>query len=273
MTTQSKRSALTLLLILFSIVACNEEVTEVGSRGIATKDLSAEIHITNNQNKIIDVEVMLRSGNIETGIDVYLDSGDQLFSSPTRDVSIIEIGDNQFQDLNNSVPNSNLLKLASGKSSAFFKSHRKWYYTQFPINQLDQEFTVMLKRRDNLDALSSTASFPADFTILSPATGESLSRSEDINISWDSFSSQDMIQVTANLTCSNGTTQEWRTDEIINSTGVLTIPANTFLSYIGSCSLSIRIDRRNLGQLDPVFTRGGIIIGHQLRTVVIATLP
>ena len=267
-------SILAILFVTCIITACgSSEPTLVGSTGISTKDLSAEIHVTNNQDKIIDVEVMLRTGNISTGIDINLDNGDTLFASSAPNYSSVVIGDNQFEDINASIENKKALAHADGRSSAFFQSHKKWYYSNFPVSQTNPLYTIFLERQNYLSADNSTVQLPAPYNIISPVAGEVLSRSADIIITWDNFDLLDIIQVSTSLTCSNGLTTDWRTDDIFNSTGVFTIPVNTFSAAAGICSISVRIDKRSLGQLDPAFTRGGIIIGHQLRTVVISTTP
>jgi len=161
----------------------------------------------------------------------------------------------------------------NGLNSTFINDNLIWFYNQFDIQKANEEFTLILERPTRLTSNKSTVRLPEKFMITSPLANDSYSRLGDSIVSWDNSQFDSSMSLIGSLICVSGDTQVWESGEIYPDTGIFTIPANTFINLPGICSLTIRVTRTNLGILDPVFTLGGIIIGHQIRTTVINTAP
>jgi len=261
------------LIILLSVINGGCVESSSYSDNLSTKNLSVEMHVSNNGDQIINVEVMLRNGSLQTGDSVVISGDEQLIISTIGGDYRNLIDSGNFNSINSLLNDVKILNLGLGINSTFFNDNLVWFYNQFDIQKANEEFTLILERPTRLTSNKSTVKLPEQFVIMSPLASDSYSRLGDIIVSWDNSQFDSSMSLIASLICVSGDTQVWESGEIYPDTGIFTIPANTFINLPGVCSLTIRVTRTNLGILDPVFTLGGIILGHQIRTTVINTVP
>lgn len=261
-----------LLMTPFLFVACYSD-SGTASEGLSAKDLSVEMHVSNNRNNIINIEVMLRSGPVATGESVYISGDDRLIISTIGGDYEKVSNANNFDTLDQITSQVKILRQGTGRNSTFFNPNSTWYFNQFDIENINKEFTLIMERPSRKTAKESVVKLPEQFELDSPLSGDTFSRQGDIILAWNNSQLNASMSIIGSLICVSGETQVWKSGELFPDQGWYTIPANSFINYPGVCSLTLRATRTNLGELDPAFTLGGIILGHQIRSIVVNTVP
>jgi hypothetical protein len=259
------------IVLLAGICACEEEPID-NSYYVPTREMSIEAHVSEINNSIVNVEVMLRNGTRTNGIDISLDQSDSLFASSIGDFSdLLNSGDHyKIIDLLNN--NVSQLEAADGNSK-FFANSYLWYQTSLPIENADSEISILLLRNNRLEANGSNVRLPADYQLITPTSGTVFSTASDIPIAWSITGDPTTMQASAVLDCIDGYHSEWKALPSSSENGQLSIPADTFNPPVQPCNLNIRLERTQIGNIDPLFGNGGIIVGHRFRQVGVSTIP
>lgn len=145
-----------------------------------------------------------------------------------------------------------------------------WYQKSFAIDAADTAFKVAFERTIDEGAPDSNLTLPAPFSVTSPAAATDFSRSaDDIVLSWDGSGTDDLMV----LNIDGGCIKIFH-KELAGDTGSYTVAHDEIelardAEEGDSCDVTILLERRRAGQLDPGYGEGGQITGIQSREVKI----
>jgi hypothetical protein len=146
------------------------------------------------------------------------------------------------------------------------------HHAQFQVDAEGAEFEVAFERTVDAGAPRSTATLPAKFTLVGPAAA-TVSRADPITLTWSPAGTTDVMSWEIQGDCI-----ERESQNLVADTGTLTIETGRVRKRMGdtiadSCEMTIRVGRSRLGTLDPGYGKGGTILAHQVRTVVLTSVP
>ncbi len=178
------------VILVLPLWACGDSNSKVGSQGVFTKDIFAEIHVTNDNGKTIAVEAQLKVGGNTTSF-LDLEEGDHLIASVLGHPDEIHLSENLFNRINQ-LSDGQKRMTASEDLTFDFLGHRQlgpkgvWYHTVFDVADPETEFIVSLIRRNKTSAPDSKIVLPASFEITSPLSASDIvySRRQEIPIRW-----------------------------------------------------------------------------------------
>lgn len=117
-------------------------------------------------------------------------------------------------------------------------------------------------------APNSAATMPMPYMMTIPA-GPYSRTGAGIPITWSPFGESDPMYWNASGPCIQPTG-----NQAISDTGSYTIPAGTLVGgTAGTCTISIGLERRRGGTLDPAYGEGGTIWAAQIRSVQVTSDP
>jgi hypothetical protein len=221
--------------------------SDVKSSTLDTAGMYLEYDVT-TEGEGSYVNVVLRAGGA-FGSFVDLDGGDQLI------VSVVDGDESSILD-----------------ASSFLTLHS--YDSSFSTDTAGSVFELNFDRETQTDAPSSQATLPEPFTLTAPTAELVISRSEqldeELEISWDGTSNEDMI-ITIDGDCFS-TYSEIETDD----SGVHSVPISIFsegeTDSTSSCTARITVERILEGSVDAAF-EGGSSFGRQVRAIDITIEP
>jgi len=239
----------------------------------------AEIHVTDTGGTASVVEVQLKEGGVSSTNYIEVEAPDSLLATIQGDPDTIHLSGDLFSNINQLSNQYKVMNRGMAVAFYFFSNSLLgasgiWYITSFQNVPAGTEFTVSLLRRIDDGAPASTVILPDAFDITQPVagTGALFSRGlDDIIVNWAPSGTTDTMVLSAAIVCENSDNDTW-TQTLANDPGTYTISANTFTGLTGNCTASINVQRSHSGQLDPAYGKGGIVVGHQSRNVVINTV-
>jgi hypothetical protein len=224
------------LVILCICAGC----TDVKSSAITTEGMNAQFTATAGESTTT-VAATLRVGGELSNTYVDLEEGDSLEATDGDETQT----------------------LAHQSLGAFHE-----YNASFQSTEAETMFTFSLNRSSGDNAPASTATLPEPFSITAPATGENLSRGNDVLVEWESAGTSDKMQIQISGDCIGSYV------ETIDDDGSHTVSAGSLGAFEESerCQATITVERQRVGQLDPAFGAGSSY-GVQNRTLDFRTDP
>lgn len=254
---------------LLGLVAC-DEVPIINSDTLGTGQIYVDMHVTTVGDGYAVVEMQMRKGS-STGTYINLAGNDELVAS-TKVIDEKPSG-GLFDALKEVSENSKQLKEGSKTVSTIWGDLNiggPWYVTSFGGVKASTTFYVSLERDFDGGAKNSSVTLPPKVKITAPSSTDNFSRSIDgIPVTWEVSTPQYAMAVRANVACVNGDVDEWETT-FTDDPGTATIPANTFGSLSGDCSVRILVERTKQGTLNSKFA-GGQIRSHSQSSVIVQT--
>ena len=133
----------------------------------------------------------------------------------------------------------------------------------------DGEFVFVFQREDE-GPFTSTTSLPDTFAITAPADGDSFSRADVIDITWDN-SDGDFMNVVVEAD------DLWEFDETPSDTGAYTIAADSIETLTDHETEDIQADliltRKLDGTVDPIFDNGSTCVGKVVDRIGFTSTP
>jgi hypothetical protein len=144
------------------------------------------------------------------------------------------------------------------------------HHATFTSGNENDAFDVEFRRIVDDGAPKSTATLPAGFTIAMPPS--SVSRAGTLPIDWSPSGTADAMSWSAEGSCI-----ETASGSINGDPGNLVIAASTLKLRMNTqetqCNVTVRIDRRREGSVDPAFEKGGESHGVQRRSFSFTSTP
>ncbi len=147
------------------------------------------------------------------------------------------------------------------------------YSAAFAGDGEDKLINVALKRKGTrASAPASAVSMPAPFQVLAPATSQRFARATDfVEVAWSNAGKPDPMAVSVYGPCIIGGTHT-----VDGDAGRFAIPPSSFATTqedaAKTCAVTLTVERRRAGVLDPAFGQG-TIAGVQRRFVTITSAP
>lgn len=188
---------------------------------------------------------------------------------------------NTFLDL---TPNDSLVAYrgADEESRAMSKSNNLGiisYHATFGVATNGTPYRIAFLRShaegeecNGVSAPNSTASMPMPMSITAPVGSPAYSRSTDpITITWSPSGTSDQMYWNASGPC----IQPIGNTAISGDTGSYDIAPQTIVGTdtAGACTITIGLERRRDGTLDPAYGEGGTIWASQVRSVNVQSTP
>lgn len=131
--------------------------------------------------------------------------------------------------------------------------------------------------RDNRDSVGdSWATLPPSFELATPAQGQTLSRSGNIDLSWTNPGSGDLMRLLVRGDCDDGSSVS-ETIDLGADDGAESIPASAYDGDIAggaaTCNLRLIVRRIDRGYINSGYGRGGLFEGIEQRWVDITSTP
>lgn len=277
------RVSLLLLAILLS--ACDKPVD---STSVSNSELQANIRVTKIFSDTATVTTSLKAITPSGTEDVVLTGSERLLVSIDAGLDELFTQDAGGLFENTSNISSALFELKSRQDDdrlfEFFSyNHNPEYFTILKSITDDSKFFISMIRQTDVNIIDSQISLPPPFQISSPASGETISRSQPILITWDNIATNNM-ELHIEGTCDaidtnsdNGTVSDtfsigtdFGFSSILINATVLTLPTRFENSR---CHLNLHLRRIQSGIIVSSFGSGGVAEGIQQRTISIVSVP
>jgi hypothetical protein len=227
------------------VLAC----TKVDSSSIKTSGMSAHIHVAADGTGQTTASASL---NVDDSLTDYVDlsTGDSFVTTVN--------GTSQTMSRSNVLNVITYLATFTGKDAE------------------NTAYTVAFRRTSDTSAPNSTCTVPRPFSIQGPASGASLSRTnDDIVVRYDSVPTTDALTYDVQGDCVATSLGHAVAG---GDSGSFTIPKGTLVSSDPSqagvtCRVTITLHRSRNGQLDPAYGYGGSIWAEQVRSVAVSSAP
>lgn len=257
---------------------------QVSSTDVSVADISAEINVASEEGHNAYIEVQLRKGNTNSNDFLNVESGDRLIASTQPDFTGIQIGHDLFNDVSDLSEEYKEMEKGSDTITIpfllfplfdlqFLGSGGIWYFTTFTDISSNTEFTIAFIRDGRSGAPDSTVRLPDAFEITDPLNGSATvysRQSDTVSLQWTPSGTAFSMTLNTYMNCIDGT-KDHKSTGLTGDTGSYTLTLGSLGNFSGPCLASLNIRRSGLGQLDSNYGKGGIILGHQSRTVVINT--
>jgi len=278
------RHHISLIFITLLVSACDN--SPVPSTSVSNSELQANIRVTKTSSDTATVTTSLRAILSSGNEDVELRGEDHLLVSIGSGLEDLFIQGNGGLFENTSNISSSLFELKPRQNHdhlfEFFSfDHNPEYFTILKDINDSNVFFISMIRQNDINILDSKVSLPTPFQILSPASGETFSRSQVFALSWDNMSTDNMelhIEGTCNSTDTDNEAVS-DTFSIGNDVGFVTFLINNNVLNLPSrlensrCNLNLHLRRINTGTIVTNFGSGGLAEGIQQRTISIVSVP
>lgn len=274
------KAFISIILPALMLQGCSESVPSIS---VPMDDIHAEMHVTSPDGKNAFVEVQLKKDGADSDQYLDLEEGDRLIASTQPDFAAVEITHDLFDNISDLSRQYKEMEKGSDTVTFldffilklnFLGSDGIWYYTTFSDMNPDTEVTVAFLRGSSPGATNSLVQLPDAFEITEPilASETVYSRnSDDIVVGWVPSGTSFPMTLEAFTSCADRSEHDEPTVSV-EDTGSYTLSAGTLEGYPGVCITTLNLIRSRLGQIDSGYGRGGSIIGHQSRTVIIYSL-
>jgi len=233
------------------LVACEN----VKSEDVDTDALYADLRVTATGDGASRVGAWLRVGGGLSNTYLDLSSGDSLTARQGESIKTLARQSNVLGEV--------------------------WYEESFAIDAENTPFLISLTRASTdpsacgtgHDAPNSNVSLPAPFTLSAPTADASFSRAaDDIPVAWAESGKPDPMTVHFSGGCIVG-----RSIAVSGDPGTATIP-HSMIEPIRdheteSCRVTITVERRRAGALDPNYGEGGTISAAHVRSIDVLSTP
>ena len=225
---------------------------QVDSEDLKTSGMYANIRVKAKDTTTAEVGVDLTAGSGGAASKVNLTQGDTL--------TAVAGGQNQ------TLSQTYTVKLVNDLH----------YRTAFDFDGSGEAFTIALQRDAGQSAPDSTVTLPAAFSITAPTEGASLSAGDTLTVTWDPPQQDRTLMLTVVATCatSDGPRPVFLHADDAPDDGIENIAVDELINQAtdngrrrltGPCDGKLRLQRSNIGTLDPHFG-GGTIAALQVRT-------
>lgn len=211
---------------------------EVGSGAVMTSSMYADLSVIGMGDGISHVRAALRIGSMQSATFVELQPGDTLTATSAG----------KMQQL-----------VRTADPLGIF-----YYAGTFTGDLPGTSFTIAFSRQSDVSAPSSQTVLPLQVTHLMPLAGTPVSRSRNIQLSWDALTggSSDLVDISLTGTCIFGLSLLNQPDS-----GQAVIVANQIKADptdpTATCDVQIVVARKRKGTVDPAFGAGGAFYGIQ----------
>ncbi len=135
-----------------------------------------------------------------------------------------------------------------------------------------QEFVMAFNRGpDDEGAPNSTATLPDGFTFGGISSGDEVSRSDSVTVTWDPSGTDDDMSWSLDGDCL------WEEDGEMGDSGALDLTASIYDVQMDdeetTCAATLTIERRRAGHLDSAYGEGGGVMAIQRRSISFMSAP
>jgi hypothetical protein len=261
------------LILAMALPGCGEVVS---SRGIPTAEMYADLRVSHFGEGPVLVEADLKKGGADSDTYIELEHGDRMVVSLNSPLGTAGANGNLFEQLDSATVQHKAMEggpdAYTGIPLPLVSTSFAAYHARFDTAQPGDIFFVALERAEYDDAPNSTVVLPAAFTIDAPISEATASRAADLVISWSPVDAAASVSVSATVDCLLDGDAHWES-ALTSDQGMATIPAGALAGGTQPCPMTIIIDRRREGVIDPHYGQGGRIHAHQKRYVKVTSAP
>lgn len=282
-------SSVNILFYLVALASCSGESDSVvssssNSGNIATSQFYTVFEIYEDSEGTITADAQITRDSLpseEKDDDEYIEltGGDSLWLSSGESIADLDLDDDLFASLQQAAETQELFEgtIISYRREYLFWSNlvpeQIFYHGSLEGKEASSKYTISLIRNEEQDALYSSATMPMPYQLISPASNELFSRSNDeIIISWDTIDNDVKINIEIETAClsDQGDSYSLTTD---TDNGELILAAGELVSdeVIGGCSTTINVFKTRFGILSDKLNNG-FISANQSRSVTITTI-
>ncbi len=260
-------------IIGLALVGCGSDNDTVNSDIVNTTNTHANIHITAGNTGKAYINIELKPDGPASTTNIKLSDGDTLWAYNYDPSDFSGDSGDLFSELSYVANNSTNVKEGGTFFYSFlgFRIQGDIWYSGFIPTSNNNTYYVSLLRDSFQDAVGSYVTLPDIFSITAPLSNETHSRSNDLQINWQTTDDNHSVNISIFTTCLNSIND---THDIIGlaDTGSYVLPAADFTRRAnGSCNTNVEIVKAQVGQLNPNFN-SGIITGNRVdKTVFIST--
>ena len=265
--------------LLLSLAACDGDLDDTEDNA----EIYARLKVFSNGDQSPALLMAdLREGGSDTASRAELDGGDRVLGSQGRSIGDLIGGDGGVFDTVGQLTESVSELELEGR--VFFRPYqveltnydRVAYARLFDDFDRNARFYVYLWRDERDSVGDSWTTLPPPFEITTPAGGQSLSRSGDLQLSWTNPGSDDLMRLLVRGDCDDGSSVA-ESIELGADDGAETIPASAYDDDIATgsaeCHLRLLLRRINQGYANTGYGRGGLFEGIEQRWVDIRSTP
>ncbi len=264
------------LSLTMVLAGCGDDARPmIDSNAVNTSDVHANIQMTadNTGQVFIDVELLSSDDAL-----VVLTNKDQLWASNKQAYDRSLPGDNSFDSLRELANTTTRLEQSGNYYFSFLglRFNGDVFYSGRLKENLNNHYYVSFLRDDFSDAIYNEVEIPDTFGIDRPLFNEnSVSRSNDIEITWGDSGSNDEVSLNIYTGCLHEVSQQISITGL-EDVGSFMLPASKFteasLPLSGSCTTSIEVVKSRLGTLDQLGFQRGSFYGNRVARVIIETI-
>ena len=163
------------------------------------------------------------------------------------------------------------------------KIDRVTYSLTQPFEDAPRDFVFELARSERDEIVRTSVTLPNVFEISSPANGESLSRADEVEITWEPPEPEGEMRIEIGEMLGGGICIRTETAEHdykrhggigVDDTGSWKIPAGTLATEVDEpCNALYKLTRTAIGDYPEAFDRGGYVEGRVQRMVAFESTP
>lgn len=254
-----------------SFTACHETASKPSDQ-VGTDQTYVFFTVTARASGPVYADAQLREGGA-AGTPLRLSGGDSLWFTAGQPVDAFEASGNIAGALADAAERT--VKMGERGTVEFNFLFLKIAISETPyysatLNPVPENRYYIGYLREQLpNATESYVSLPSSFRITAPLSNETVSRTNDIVVNWEtSAESIDEVEIQTALVC-DGVTRQTFNDRLTGDTGTYTVPGGTLDATVNqTCPLDIEITKRRFGTLGANLN-GGEINGQQVTTVTV----
>lgn len=255
----------------FSVAACHDDAPKPSTQ-VGTDQTYVFFSVTARSSGPVYADAQLREGGAG-GAPLQLAGGDSLWFSAGQPVNAFEASGNIADALADAA--DRIARMDEQGTFEFdflfleFAILGTPYYTG-TLNPVPENRYYLGYLREQLsNATESYVSLPPAFQIIAPLSNETVSRTNDIVVNWEtSAESIDEVEIHASLVC-EGVIRQSFNNRLTSDTGTYTVPGGTLDVVTNqTCPLDIEITKRRFGTLGANLN-GGDINGQRVTTVTV----
>lgn len=268
------------LFLLIPLTACDSDFDDTEENA----EIYARLKVFSNGDRAPALLLAdLREGGGDGSSRAELDSGDQVLASQGQPIGELIGAEGDVFDTVGDL--SEAVSELDVEGRTFFRPYEVEltspgylaYGRLFENVDRDARFYVYLWRDNRESVGDSWTTLPPAFEIVTPADGQILSRSGDIDLTWTNPGSGDVMRLLMRGDCDDGSSISESID-LGADDGTERIPASAYDDDIlnpGStgCDLRLLVRRINAGHINPGYGRGGLFEGIEQRWVDVRSTP
>lgn len=255
----------------FSIAACHEQASKPSDQ-VGTDQTYVFFSVTARSSGPAYADAQLREGGAG-GTPLRLAGGDSLWFTAGQPVDAFEASSNIAGALADAAERTARMDEQGTAEFNFLFLKIAILGTPYYATTLnpipENRYYLGYLRKQLPNATESYVSLPSSFQITAPLSNETVSRTNDILVNWEtSGESIDEVEIHTALVC-DGVTRQSFNDRLNSDTGTYTVPGGTLDATVNqTCPLDIEITKRRFGTLGANLN-GGEINGQRVTTVTV----